>query len=155
MNNFKSYTLHGIGGRPDIECEHHRQTCELGYILGLMAESPYHSPRRVSDAARTLKLAQQLGQVRVYYSDYGRCMGYVVWAMLAQDTYAQFKAGRVRPLEQFEWNEGYMPWIVDFLVRPGSLVYVARDLRTKLFVGCREISYIRTRRGQTIRRTHR
>ncbi len=91
-----------------------------------------------------------LGQVKIYFNNYGECMGYVVWATLAPDVERRFIRDKNINLHPTEWNEGISLWIIDFLVLRGSLQYVLADLRDRQFAAYETLTYFRIKNGKRI-----
>jgi hemolysin-activating ACP:hemolysin acyltransferase len=143
----EKYTLCGVSGRIRTDTLEYKRAALLGVLLQFVALSPYHRDRPFREIVGTLSMAQNMHQLKVYFNDYGDCVGYVAWALLSRDVVAEFHRSGPRRLDAIEWNEGFIPWIVDFLVRPGSLPYVVDDLRSNIFSAYRSASYIKTRKN--------
>jgi hemolysin-activating ACP:hemolysin acyltransferase len=147
MDEMDRFTLCGIGGRVRTSTPEFARAALIGLVLQFASQSPYHRNRTLPDIVATLLMAYRLGQLKVYFNDYGECVGYVAWALLSPQVASEFRQTGTRRLESIEWNEGFEPWIVDFLIRPGSLHYVVRDLRHLVFADYASLSYVRARKG--------
>lgn len=142
------YSLSSVGGKPGETQLQRAQT--IGFICDLARGSPLHGQMGLGALMGMLDSAIQLEQVKIYFSDYGECMGYVVWALLAPDVERRFLGGKDLSLHITEWNEGASLWIIDFLVPRGSLHYVLRDLRDCLFKDYDTVTYFRFKNGKRI-----
>ena len=94
--------------------------------------------------------AIRFGQLKIYFNAYQECVGYVVWAYLTPDVEKQFIAGKIRALDDWEFNDGTSAWILDMAVAPGSLPYVLEDLRDAVFLNHAHVTYFRARRGRQV-----
>ncbi|MEQ1638472.1 MAG: toxin-activating lysine-acyltransferase [Methylococcales bacterium] len=142
------YSLSAIGGTPgDIEI---KRAKTIGFICDLARRSPFHGRLSLKPLLSAVDSAFQLDQIKFYFSDYGECMGYVTWALLAPDVEQRFLLGKELSLHIAEWNEGASLWIIDFLVSDGALPYVLRDMRDDLFKDYDTITYFRYKNGQRI-----
>lgn len=142
------YSLSAVGGKPGETQLKRGQT--VGFVCDMARNSPLHAPMPVGGLMSILDAAMALEQVKVYFSDYGECMGYVVWAYLSPDVEQRFLRGKDLSLDLTEWNEGTCPWIVDFLVPRGSLRYVLHDLRDTVFKDHETLTYFRIKNGKRI-----
>lgn len=137
------FTLCGADGKPGTQ-ETDRAKL-LGFITDFAQGSSYHAKMPLGVFMARLSAAYDLGQVKVYFSDYGECVGYVLWALLAPDVEEKLIRGDSPALHPVEWNEGTSLWIIDFLVRRGSLPYVLQDLRDHTFKDFDTITYFRVK----------
>lgn len=142
------YSLSTIGGKPDETGLRRAKT--VGFICDLGRDSHFHAQIGLGALMEMLDSAIQLEQIKIYFNDYGECMGYVAWALLAPDVEKRFLSGKDRSLHIIEWNEGTSLWIIDFLVPKGSLPYVLRDMRDNLFKDHDTVTYFRFKNGRRI-----
>jgi hemolysin-activating ACP:hemolysin acyltransferase len=142
------YSLSAIGGKPSQIALRKAET--IGFVCDLAQASPQHAPMSLQQLMRVLDAAISLNQVKVYFNDYGECMGYVVWALLAPDVAQRFLSGNDLSLHLTEWNEGTNVWIIDLLVPHGSINYVLRDLSDNVFKDIESLTYFRVKKGKRI-----
>lgn len=142
------YTVNAVGGKPGVTQTRRAET--LACVCDLARGSPLHAQMPVGSLIGMLDSPMDLKQVKAYFNDYGDSMGYVVWALLAPDVERRFLAGKDFSLHWTEWNEGTSLWIIDFVVQRGSLAYVLRDLRDKLFKDFDTVTYFRVKNGKRI-----
>ncbi|MEQ1515547.1 MAG: toxin-activating lysine-acyltransferase [Usitatibacteraceae bacterium] len=142
------YSLSASGGKPSAIARSRAET--IGFVCDLARGSPLHAQMNLRQLMGMLDTALSLEQVKVYFNDYGECMGYVVWALLAPDVAQRFLRGNDLSLHLTEWNEGTNAWIIDFLVPLGSLDYVLADLRDSVFKDFDYLTYIRVKKGRRI-----
>lgn len=62
---------------------------------------------------------------------------------MTPDVNEEFIKGRPRPLAEWEFSDGTLPWILDFLVAPGHLRPVLVDLRDEVFKDYEHLMYYR------------
>ena len=142
------YSLTAIGGKPTENGLKRAQT--FGFVCELARSSQFHSQIPTGSMIGMLDSAVQLSQIRVYFNNYGECMGYVIWALLSQDVEQRLLRGTDLSLDSTEWNEGSSLWIVDFFVRRGSLPYVLLDMRDNLFANQETLTYFRVKNGKRV-----
>ncbi len=141
--NFSLATLSGQPADEDL-----RRAARLGAACQLAARSGPHGGRTLKTFVDAMRMPARLDQWRLYFNDFGQCMGYVTWAFLAPEVEQRIlQSGNMR-LEDFEWNEGPSAWVMDLLVPEGALLAVLRDLRDHVFAECETLTYARFRRGR-------
>jgi hemolysin-activating ACP:hemolysin acyltransferase len=141
------YSMSSIGGKPTENQT--RRVSTIGFVFDMASTSVSHMHLPVTALMRQVNIAISTEQIKVYFNNYGECMGYVVWALLAPDVESRFFNGDLS-LQLVEWNEGTSLWIIDFLVPRGSLKYVLRDLRDDVFKDHSTVTYFRVKRGKLI-----
>jgi hemolysin-activating ACP:hemolysin acyltransferase len=142
------YSLSAIGGKPGVAESRRAET--IGFVCDLASRSPFHVNLPLAPLLGMVDSAIQLNQIKVYFNDYGECMGYITWAFLAPDVEQRFLHGQDISLHITEWNEGASLWIIDFLVPRGSIPYVLRDMRDTLFRASNTVTYFRFKNTRRI-----
>jgi hemolysin-activating ACP:hemolysin acyltransferase len=139
-----------IYGEP---AEEYRRSCEqFGYAALLMTLSASREEETFGHFRRTIVPAVYQKQIRFYFNEDGLPVGYVVWALLAEDVEQRVLSTGVFDLHDSEWNEGSSLWIVDLVAPLGNLKYVLLDLRDSLFKDHQRVRYLRTKKERTLAR---
>lgn len=139
-----------IGGQLIMDSTVARQSQELGLACQFAAQQSLNLQKSFGEVMGTLVSAHRLGQLKVYLNGYEECVGFVAWALLTPDVEAEFISGNLRPLRQWEFNDGVSPWILEMGVRDGSLPYILEDLRDVVFGGYEQLTYFRTKGERTV-----
>jgi hemolysin-activating ACP:hemolysin acyltransferase len=144
-----NYSLTTAGGKAsDADI---RQDQMLGAIVRLMSQSGFHARMTVHQAVDRLRMPICLGQVKVYFNDFGQCMGYLTWAYLTPDVENRVMAGGQNSvLQDFEWNEGRSLWVMDLLVPGGAIRDILVDMRDHLFSTSGTATYFRYKNGKRL-----
>jgi hemolysin-activating ACP:hemolysin acyltransferase len=142
------YDVAGVKGVADANNRSANE--DIGAIVQFAGTRPSHGGMPVAHFSRALSLAHGLGQTKVFYNDFGQCTGFVVWALLAPEVEHRIIKTKRMELRDFEWNEGDSLWIVDFLVRPGSLRSAMEYMRDELFVKYGTVTFGRKRNGNLV-----
>lgn len=142
------YSLSAIGGNPGVA---ERDRAQLfGFACDLARSSKAHNRVPAGVFLEMLRSAIEVEQIKVYFSNYGECMGYLTWAFLSPAVETRFLRGNDFSLDISEWNEGGSLWIMDLLVPRGSLRYILRDMRDNLFPEYETVTYFRLKRSRRI-----
>lgn len=115
-----------------------------------MATSSTHTTRTAQQLFSVVDPATAHQQIKFYFNDTGKPVGYVVWAFLAKEAQNRFLRTKNFELHVSEWDEGDALWIIDLLAPFGHIKYILRDLRDNLFPEQREITYYRQKNGEII-----
>lgn len=121
-------TITGEASGPHVE-----RAQFIGHVMQLAARTAHHNSVPLQVLADRALTAHSLEQAKLYFNDYGQCVGYVIWALLSPEVERRFLGTPDSSLHISEWNEGGSLWILDFVVPYGSLRYVMDDLRDQLF----------------------
>lgn len=97
-----------------------------------------------------LQAPLQVQQYKLYFNDFGDCVGYVTWAYLAPDVEKRLLSGEDYRLHTCEWNEGTSLWIMDMSFPHGSIKHVLKDWRDNLFKNFDTLTYFRVKSGKRI-----
>lgn len=111
-----------------------------GYVLELLARSPYHRPfpfRRYFEVEILPPL--QSSQARFYLTPGGIPTGFVSWAFLDEATLDEILSTG-RALRAGEWACGENLFFNDFIAPYGTLPEIIKDLKTNMFPGRRATS---------------
>jgi hemolysin-activating ACP:hemolysin acyltransferase len=119
---------------------------KLGFACQLMPKASSHAMRPMHHLDTLVMPAIRHDKIKFFFNDEGRVCGYVIWALVAEDVEDRFIRSGSMDLHVSEWNEGESLWIIDLLVPYGSLKYVLRHLRDKLFSDHDRVRYCRIKR---------
>jgi len=136
-------TIAGHAAGPDAQ-----RAQFLGAVVQLAANCAYHNTVPLLGIVDRALTAYSLNQAKLYFNDYGQCVGYVIWAVVAPEVERRFLGTPVASLHISEWNEGGSLWILDFVVPHGSLRYVMDDFRDSLFKDFACITYFKYKNGK-------
>jgi hemolysin-activating ACP:hemolysin acyltransferase len=143
-----NYSLTTVSGLANTEDALRNQT--LGTICQLAAESPFHSLIQLKFMVERLRLPLDLGQIKIFYNDFGQCMGYIIWAYLCPAVERRILRSQNVSLYDFEWNEGNSPWIIDLFLPNGSVKHAMAEMRDSIFIDSKNLSYYRIKNGKLI-----
>jgi hemolysin-activating ACP:hemolysin acyltransferase len=145
MSQIRHYSLCTPIGRLDPDSEKGRSCLDIGLLCHFAARTVHLSSSPVGTFVQRILVAQQLQQLKIYVNGYDECVGFVTWAYLSPDVERAFLSGKYRALDEWEYNDGTSPWVLDMVVAPGSLRYVLEDLRDVVFKDCPWLTYFRTK----------
>lgn len=132
-----------------------KHLADLGAMIILMAQSPYHRRMPTYDYI-TNHLEQPLtrGQYRIYRRD-NRPHAMVTWALINEHT-KQALIETDRCLHVDEWDCGSIPLLNDWIAPYGGTIELARELGRTLFKDREGFSFRRSDDGKkrAIRRYH-
>lgn len=142
------YSVSTITGKPS---ESEVQSAALiGFVCQASVQSPMHAASPLRRIVSQLHSPIEVGQYKLYFNDFGQCVGYLTWAKLAPDVEKRLLSGKDYHLQTCEWNEGASLWIIDMVFPHGSIKYVLRDLRDNLFKDHGMLTYFRVKNGKRI-----
>jgi cytolysin-activating lysine-acyltransferase len=121
---------------------------QLGYVAKLMAHCPAYASLPLSYLNNVFGPALEHRQLKVYFDRDGKPAGFVAWAWLAPDVELRMVQGECGPLHPSEWNEGGVPWILEFAAPHGHLKSILADLRDTVFGDQARLRYRRACHGQ-------
>lgn len=116
----------------------------LGCVSSLMSKSETYRKRPISYLKFWIDSAIELDQVKVFFDDDSRPVGYIVWAYLSPEVVQKLLTGNYI-LHPSEWNEGPSPWIVDMYMPKGRLQMVKDFLVEDSYTKGSDIFWVRTR----------
>jgi cytolysin-activating lysine-acyltransferase len=119
----------------------------IGYASKLIAEADSHRSKPFNYLASVILPAIRHQQIKFFFSDDGRPVGYIVWAYIEKDVEDRLVTYDLPVLHESEWNEGDALWIMDFLVLPGYMNYAVKNIKDSLFSSARKVRYFRLKRG--------
>lgn len=137
------YSLYACGGELDPESPIARRAAQIGHACQFAMNIPELAGGPMGTLVHRLAALAALGQMKVYLSPYGRCIGFATWAFLAPDVEAALTEGQWPSLHEWQYNEGTSAWIVDLAVASGSLPYVVDDLSQRVFRDHAIVHYVR------------
>ncbi|MFG6417308.1 toxin-activating lysine-acyltransferase [Roseateles sp. DC23W] len=144
------HSLSAIGGEMRSESAAVRRALEIGMLCQFAARLAKHGQMPLGAFVKMATSIQQVGQLKLYFNNYDKCLGYVMWALLTPDVERDLLAGRPRVLADWEYNDGSSPWILDMAVLPGALPYVLEDLRDVVFKDHEQLTYFRLKGAKRI-----
>lgn len=139
----QTYSTFACGGDLDPSSPLARRAQQIGHACQFAVNFPFLAQEPVAGFVNRLTIASALGQMKVYLSPYGRCVGFVVWAFLAPDVESQLIGDKPLKLHDWQYNEGTSAWIMDLAVASGSLPYVLDDLKDTVFHENSLVRYVR------------
>lgn len=142
------HTLVSLEGTPSDS--HVERAITVGFICDIVRSNHFHAQLSLGTLMRKVDSAIQTNQLKLYFSHYGDCVGYIAWAFLTPDVERRMLNSKDMSLPTEEWTQGTSLWIIDFLVPSGSLSYVLRDMRDNLFKNYDTITYFRFKNGRRI-----
>ena len=101
------------------------------------------------ETAQLINAAIQHDQIKVFFNSFGEPVGYVVWALLAEDVEHRFIATQNTRLHLSEWYEGDTLWFLETRFAPGYLPDAIGLGLTQLFADFSSVRFAR-RRGDTL-----
>lgn len=142
------YSVSTITGKPsDSEVQ---SAALIGFVCKASVQSPIQAALPLRRIISQLHSPIEVGQYKLYFNDFGQCVGYLTWATLAPDVERRLLSGEDYHLHTCEWNEGASLWIMDMVFPYGSIKHVLNDLRDNLFKDYDTLTYFRIRNGKRI-----
>ncbi|MDD5333745.1 MAG: toxin-activating lysine-acyltransferase [Rhodoferax sp.] len=142
------YSVSTVTGKAE-NADTHRAAL-VGFVCQLGAQSPVHANLPLGRTLSQLVSPVEVEQYKLYFNDFGQCVGFVTWAMLAPDVEKRLLLGEDYDLRTCEWNEGASLWIMDMVVPHGSIKHVLEDMRDKLFKDFDTLTYFRIKNRKRI-----
>lgn len=92
-------------------------------------------------------------QLAVFYRGNDGCpVGYITWALLAQDVEQRWINDPHVILHESEWNEGENLWIMDFLALPSYCADIVEYIDRSMFEGRTEAYSLRRNKDGSVRK---
>ncbi|MEI8363687.1 MAG: toxin-activating lysine-acyltransferase [Betaproteobacteria bacterium] len=142
------YSVSTITGKP--ESGDIQDATLLGFVVKTCAQSAAHANVPLRRILGQLSCPIETRQYKLYFNDFGQCVGYLTWAYLAPDVERRLLSGEDYRLHTCEWSEGASLWIMDLVVPYGSIKHVLQDLRDRLFKDYETLTYFRMKNGKRI-----
>lgn len=140
--------VNNITGRAsDAEIQH---AALIGFICRTSVQSPFHAAFPLNRIMYQLLAPIEVNQYKLYFNDFGQCVGYIVWAHLAPDVESRLLGGEDYHPKPCEWNEGGSLWIMDMVIPHGSIKHVLNDLRDNQFKEHETLTYFRVKNSKRI-----
>ena len=121
----------------------------LGEATALMAESPLHKDRSISEIGGLILPPLMLGQLRIWRRG-GLPVALATWAWLDAETEEAVLHRDHLPAPD-QWNNGSNPVVIDFIAPFGDGFQTARDLKRAVFPGRALRSVRRDGNGHVLR----
>lgn len=115
----------------------------LGNAVMLMARSKKYLGFHISSIAGWTLPAINVNQIKIFFDEKGRPVGYVTWAFLSDETEKKWMEDANFRLHPSEWNEGLNLWIIDFVSSPGFIWGIISSIKRDLFSENKKIRWIR------------
>jgi hemolysin-activating ACP:hemolysin acyltransferase len=128
--------------------DYHRQ---LGFVAATMTKSSQYCEYPLACLAVWIEPAILLGQIHFFRDLGNNVVGYMTWALLAQDTEQRLIHDPEVLLHFSEWNEGDRLWIMDFVLLDGSLRPILKEAY-QLFPFFQEAKSVRRRADGIVRK---
>jgi cytolysin-activating lysine-acyltransferase len=93
----------------------------LGQISSVMMSSDIYQKYPIACLTTWIRPPVLLGQCHLYYDLSGGLIGYITWALLAEDAEDRWLHDPNVILHISEWNEGDRLWIMDFVALNGDI----------------------------------
>jgi cytolysin-activating lysine-acyltransferase len=113
--------------------------------------SKKHSHDPIASLAAWIEPAILLRQIDFFFDLAGRPVGYLTWALLAEDTEQRLLHDVDVVFHISEWNEGTRLWIIDFVLLDGNVREFVRKAYS-LFPDAVEAKSLRRRYDGTVRK---
>ena len=121
----------------------------LGEATALMAESPLHRDRSISEIGGLILPPLMLGQLRIWRRG-GLPVALATWAWLDEAT-EDAVLHRDHLPDPDQWNNGSNPVVIDFIAPFGDGFQTARDLKRTVFPDRALRSVRRDEKGHVLR----
>lgn len=92
----------------------------------------------------------ELKQLKLFFSPFGRCLGFASWAYLAPDVESMIVSTGHIQLGEVEWNEGRSVWLVDFATVNGAGLVCLEYLRDETFREYSRVRYVRRKGDKSL-----
>ena len=99
----------------------------IGLAAATMMRSSEYCQYPTACLALWIEPAVLLNQIYFFYDLGGNLMGYMTWAMLAEDTECRLLNDPDVLFHFSEWNEGERLWIMDFVLIDGNVRDVLKE----------------------------
>jgi cytolysin-activating lysine-acyltransferase len=129
-------------------------TSALGAICSVMMRSPTYCQYPIACIYEWIRPAILHRQYHLFNDPGGNVIGYMTWALLAEDSESRLINDPQVLLHLSEWNEGDRLWIMDFAVLNGDVKYCVNIARSRLSV-YRSGQWLRRRDDGTVRKAMR
>lgn len=116
---------------------------KLGHLVHLLCRTPGYQDVTISSLLGRITAPIELGQFAIFFSPFGRCLGYATWAYLAPDVERRAISSGKIDLKEMEWNEGRSLWLIDFVAINGSGRNCMRYLRDVSLFDSSSVRYVR------------
>jgi hemolysin-activating ACP:hemolysin acyltransferase len=129
---------------------HHR----LGLVAAMMTKSSEYCQYPIACLGVWIEPAILLDQIHFFCDAGSNVVGYMTWALLAEDTEQRLIHDPEVLLHLSEWNEGDRLWIMDFVLIDGD-VRTALKEASRRFPDFAEARSLRRRSDGTVRKVTR
>jgi cytolysin-activating lysine-acyltransferase len=128
--------------------DYHRQ---LGIVAATMAKSSEYCGYPIACLTVWIEPAILLEQIHFFLDRSGNPIGYMTWALIAEDTEQRLIHDPEVVFHLSEWNEGDRLWIMDLVLVDGRIKEALRQARD-LFPTFTEAKSLRRRADGSIRK---
>lgn len=122
-----------------------RRAISIGFLLAEWAGRPSPANRSLAWCVDRLLRAFELGQLELFFDDYGRFSGHVLWSGFDESLHERLIAGGPETAGPLELGEGPHTWILDASLRNGVLDEALLAMRDLLWPRAGEVFYFRVR----------
>jgi cytolysin-activating lysine-acyltransferase len=123
----------------------------MGIVAAAMTKSTEYCQYPIACLAVWIEPAVLLDQIYFFRDRGDNVIGYMTWALLAEDTEQRLLLDPDVIFHFSEWNEGDRLWIMDFVLLDGRVKTVVKDVR-RLFPGFNQAKSLRRREDGSIRK---
>jgi cytolysin-activating lysine-acyltransferase len=123
----------------------------MGMVAATMTRSSEYCQYPIACLAVWIEPAVLLDQIHFFRDRGDNVVGYMTWALLAEDTEQRLLHDPEVIFHLSEWNEGDRLWIMDFVLLGGRLRAVLKEAG-QLFPGFKQAKSLRRREDGSIRK---
>ncbi len=123
----------------------------MGMVAATMTKSSEYCQFPIACLAVWIEPAILLGQIHFFRDRADKVIGYMTWALLAEDTEQRLLHDPEVLFHLSEWNEGDRLWIMDFVLLDGRMKTILKEAR-QLFPGFNQAKSLRRREDGSIRK---
>lgn len=125
---------------------------QLGMAVSLMGHCRNYLMYQVLCLRLWTEPAIRHKQIKFFFDERGRLIGYITWAYLASDVEHRLIHDPNVLLHESEWNEGGSLWILDFVAPFGHAWAIVRHAMTRMFPDHMEARSLRRNPDGSVRK---
>ena len=123
----------------------------LGLVTSIIAKSPEYKKSTIELIVHWIYPAIYHEKIKIFYDKFKNPIGYITWALLADDVIDRIINSNSLWLHESEWNEGDNLWIIDICLPFGGIINHRKEIK-KILRAHNSINYCRVtkRKGKKI-----